>query len=151
MKGNPRLPLRIVSLAPSVTSTLCAIGAKRALVRVTCEAWPNPGVSPTPWVAELVNIGGGEMVVPAGEKITEAQVVAAQPEVIVLAWAATGTKADPKQTYKVTVWKDLPAIRNKNVFVISDELLNTPGPPLVEGIRELYKLCHFVNRKREQA
>src|SRR6266853_903498 len=120
-------------------------------VRVYCEAWPNPRISSPPWVAELVNFCGGEMVVPAGEKITEAQVVAAQPEVIVLAWATTGTKADPKQAYKVTVWKDLPAIRNKNVFVISDELLNTPGPPLVEGIRELYKLCHFVNRKREQA
>jgi iron complex transport system substrate-binding protein len=91
------------------------------------------------------------MVVPAGAKITEAQVAAARPEVMVLAWAATGTKADPKQAYKVTAWKDLPAIRNKNVFVISDELLNTPGPPLVEGVRELYKLRHFVNRKREQA
>jgi iron complex transport system substrate-binding protein len=120
-------------------------------VRVYCEAWPNPRISSPPWVAELVNICAGEMVVPAGEKITEAQVAAARPEVIVLAWAATGTKADPKQAYKLTAWKDVPAIRNRNVFVISDELLNTPGPPLVEGIRKLYKLCHFVNRKREQA
>jgi iron complex transport system substrate-binding protein len=120
-------------------------------VRVYCEAWPNPRISSPPWVEELVNICGGEMVVPAGERITEAQVAAARPEVIVLAWAATGTKADPKQAYKLTAWKDVPAIRNRNVFVISDELLNTPGPPLVEGIRKLYKLCHFVNRKREQA
>jgi iron complex transport system substrate-binding protein len=120
-------------------------------VRVYCEAWPNPRISSPPWVAELVNICAGEMVVPAGEKITEAQVAAARPEVIVLAWAATGTKADPKQAYKVTAWKDVPAILNRNVHVINDELLNTPGPPLVEGVCELYKLCHFVNRKREQA
>src|SRR6266849_6825733 len=35
MKANRRPPLRIVSLAPSATSILCAIGARRALVGVT--------------------------------------------------------------------------------------------------------------------
>src|ERR1700682_1804066 len=35
MKVNRRAPLRIVSLAPSATSILCAIGAKRTLVGVT--------------------------------------------------------------------------------------------------------------------
>jgi iron complex transport system substrate-binding protein len=262
MKVNRRTPLRIVSLAPSATSILCAIGAKRALVGVTkwcadvapvgklpklgdcwhmesveeilrlkptwvigsvpykqetvaklleqpfpflamnprtladieadirllggiaqeaapaeqllqkmrrtfseiekkarrwkrrarvyCEAWPNPRISSPPWVAELVNICGGEMVVPAGEKITEAQVALEKPEVIVLAWAATGSKADPEQAYKVAAWKDVPAIRNRNVYVISDELLNTPGPPLVEGARALYNLLYSVNRMRER-
>src|SRR5713101_4832990 len=116
-------------------------------VRVYCEAWPNPRISSPPWVAELVNICGGKMVVPAGVKITEAQVALASPDVIVLAWAATGTKADPKQAYKVSEWKGVPAIQNRNVHVISDELLNTPGPPLVAGAHALYKLCHFVKRK----
>jgi iron complex transport system substrate-binding protein len=119
-------------------------------VRVYCEAWPNPRISSPPWVAELMNICGGKMVVPAGEKITEAQVAAARPDVIVLAWAATGTKSDPKQAYKVAAWKDVPAIQTRNVHVISDELLNTPGPPLVEGARALYKLLlHRANMMRE--
>jgi iron complex transport system substrate-binding protein len=116
--------------------------------RVYCEVWPNPRISSPPWVAELTHICGADMVVPAGEKITEAQVAAARPEVIVLAWAATGSKADPKQAYKVTAWKDVPAIRDRNVYVISDELLNTPGPPLIEGARALFKLFHSVNRMR---
>src|SRR5712692_9676589 len=42
-------------------------------VRVYCEAWPNPRISSPPWVAELVNLCGGEIVLPAGEKITDAQ------------------------------------------------------------------------------
>lgn len=109
-------------------------------VRVYCEAWPNPRISSPPWVAEMVRICGGEMVVPAGVKITEAQVAGAEPEVIVLAWAATGMKSDPKQAYKVAGWKDVPATRNRRVHVISDELLNTPGPPLIEGARELWKV-----------
>jgi len=120
-------------------------------VRVYCEAWPNPRISSPPWVAELVNICGGDMVVAAGEKITEAQVAAARPDVIVLAWAATGTKSDPKQAYKVAEWKEVPAIQNRNVHVIRDELLNTPGPPLVEGAHAIYKLLHRVNGMREHA
>ncbi len=119
-------------------------------VRVYCEAWPNPRISSPPWVAELVNLCGGEMVVPAGEKITDAQVAAARPEVIVLAWAATGSKADPKQAYQVTAWKDVPAIRTRSVYVISDELLNTPGPPLVKGARELWNLLRSHNRNETE-
>ncbi len=119
--------------------------------RVYCEAWPNPRISSPPWVAELVNICGGEMVVPGGEKVTETQVSAAEPDVIVLAWAATGSKADTKQTYKIAAWKGVPAIRNRQVHVISDELLNTPGPPLIEGARALYKLRHAHNKMRERS
>jgi iron complex transport system substrate-binding protein len=109
-------------------------------VRVYCEAWPNPRISSPPWVAELVKIAGGEMVVAAGERVGEEQVAAGRPEVIVLAWAATGEKADTRQTYGVAGWNDLPALRDRRVFVVRDELLNTPGPPLVRGARELRKL-----------
>ena len=108
-------------------------------VRVYCEAWPNPRISSPPWVAELVRVVGGEMVVPAGERVSEEQVAAGQPEVIVLAWAATGTKANVDEAYKVAAWKDVPAIRGRRVVVIADELLNTPGPPLVEGAKELLR------------
>jgi iron complex transport system substrate-binding protein len=116
-------------------------------VRVYCEAWPNPRISSPPWVAELVKISGGEMIVAAGEKVTDAQVAEARPEVIVLAWAATGGKSDPEQAYKVEAWKDVPAIRERRVFVVRDELLNTPGPPLMEGARELSRVLHQERRK----
>lgn len=115
--------------------------------RVYCEAWPNPRISSPPWVAELVKICGGEMVVPAGKNVTEEDVAAANPEIIILAWAATGKKADPKLSYQVASWKDLPAIRNRRVHVISDELLNTPGPPLLAGAMELHQLFLGINRQ----
>lgn len=120
--------------------------AKRR-VRVYCEAWPNPRISSPPWVAELVKICGGEMVVPAGEKVSDVEVAAARPEIIVLAWAATGDKSLPKQAYAVAAWKDVPAIRERRVFVIRDELLNTPGPPLLHGARQLLKTLQAQHRK----
>jgi iron complex transport system substrate-binding protein len=111
-------------------------------VRVYAEAWPNPRITSPPWVAEIVQIAGGEMVVPAGEKLTDEQVAAAKPDVIILAWAATGLKADPNKSYELPAWRDVPAIRDRRVHVISDELLNTPGPPLTEGARHLFRLLH---------
>src|SRR6266478_5504633 len=201
MPAQTKPEMRIVSLAPSATSILCAIGGRRLLVGVTkwccdvapvaglpqvgdcwhlesvadvvklrptlvigsvpykqetvgklleqrvyCEAWPNPRISSPPWVAELVKICGGEMIVPAGGKVTDAQMAEARPEVIVLAWAATGGKSDPEQAYRVEAWKDVPAIRERRVFVVPDELLNTPGPPLMRGVLELWKVLH---RKKE--
>jgi iron complex transport system substrate-binding protein len=115
----------------------------RTKLRVYCEAWPNPRISSPPWVAELVEICGGEFVVPPGQKVSDAQVAEANPDVIVLAWAATGDKSEPNRAYGVTEWKDVPAIRNQRVYVVRDELLNTPGPPLVAGARALQKLIQL--------
>ncbi|HXM93715.1 MAG TPA: ABC transporter substrate-binding protein [Candidatus Dormibacteraeota bacterium] len=108
--------------------------------RVYCEAWPNPRISSPHWVTELVRICGGEMVVPPGRKVTEEQVAEANPDVIVLAWAATQNKSQKSKAYQVKAWREVTAIRNHAVYVIRDELLNTPGPPLLAGARELFRI-----------
>jgi iron complex transport system substrate-binding protein len=119
--------------------------------RVYCEAWPNPRISSPPWVAELVGLCGAEMAVPAGGRVDEKQVAAAKPDVIVLAWAATGDRANPEKAYEVPEWHELPAIRNRRVHVMKDEWLNTPGPPLVQGARELWKLLQAKNEGKDNA
>jgi iron complex transport system substrate-binding protein len=119
-------------------------------VRVYCEAWPNPRISSPPWVAELVNICGGKMIVPPGEKVSDEDVANARPDVIVLAWAATGDKSEPQQAYGVEAWKDVPAIRERRVFVVRDELLNTPGPPLVAGALALFKVLHHHRKESSE-
>jgi iron complex transport system substrate-binding protein len=120
-------------------------------LRVYCEAWPNPRISSPPWVAELVSMCGGEMVVPGGERVNEEQVAAAEPDAIVLAWAAAGDRANPKKAYEVPEWQGVPAVRNRRVHVISDELLNTPGPPLLKGAIALWNaLCSKGPRKRQR-
>jgi iron complex transport system substrate-binding protein len=119
--------------------------ALRKKLRVYCEAWPNPRISSPPWVAEIVKVCGGEMILPPGQKVSDDQVASAQPDVIVLAWAATGDKAKPHKSYQVAAWKDVPAIRNKQVHVVRDELLNTPGPPLVAGAKQLFRILQGVS------
>jgi iron complex transport system substrate-binding protein len=122
---------------------------KRGL-RVYAEAWPNPRISSPPWVEELCILAGAKFVPKAGERVSDEEVAAANPDVIILAWAATGSKAKLQSAYDVTLWRDVPAIRNRHVFVVRDELLNTPGPPLVAGLRELERVFEQVRKDLNQ-
>jgi iron complex transport system substrate-binding protein len=118
--------------------------AKRIRIRprVYCEAWPHPRISSPPWVADLVELAGGRAVVPPGTRITDEDVARARPDVIVLAWTAVGARSKPSSALTNPAWRDVPAVKSGRVLVIRDELLNTPGPPLMQGIRELFRAIH---------
>jgi iron complex transport system substrate-binding protein len=110
--------------------------------RVYCEAWPKPRISSPPWVRELVEIAGGRMVVTPGARVTDGEIARANPDVIVLAWAATGNRAKPEVALRNPAWTNVPAVKAGRVVVIRDELLNTPGPPLMQGASELLRAIH---------
>jgi iron complex transport system substrate-binding protein len=137
--GAEKLIRRMRSEFGKVRGRALALASSRR-PRVYCEAWPNPRISSPPWVAELVTLAGGTNVIPAGQRITDQQVAEANPDVIILAWAATGSRAKPSNALRNRAWKNVGAVTNGRVFVIRDELLNTPGPPLVRGARQLQKI-----------
>ncbi len=126
------------------TESAGAQSTRRRRLRVYCEAWPHPRISSPPWVAELVRLAGGQMAVPPGTRITDAEVARARPDVIVIAWAATGARPRAATLLANPAWQDVPAVRHRRVYVVRDELLNTPGPPLIEGVRELLRIFHPV-------
>jgi ABC-type Fe3+-hydroxamate transport system substrate-binding protein len=82
------------------------------------------------------------MIVRAGKLISDRDVASARPDVIVLAWTATGERANPRATLANPQWAAVPAVRDKRVEVIRDELLNTPGPPLMQGAEALFRAIH---------
>ena len=141
--------IRARKLIGAIRTGLAAIKRRaRALgqgkkLRVYCEAWPNPRISSPPWVSEIVHLAGGLSVVPAGQRVTNEAIARAKPELIVLAWAATGDRAKPQTALRNPLWKNVPAVKTGRVVVIRDELLNTPGPPLLEGASALF---HTINR-----
>jgi len=118
-------------------------------LRVYCEAWPNPRISSPPWVAEVVKICSGKFVAVPGARVADDEVAKAKPDVIVLAWAATGGRAKPEKAYAMEKWRDVPAIRNRRVFVVRDELLNTPAPILTQGARQLAKILAKCRAQRQ--
>jgi iron complex transport system substrate-binding protein len=93
-------------------------------------------------VAEIVALAGGRFVVPPGTRVTDDEVARAKPEVIILAWTAAGDRANPARMLANPVFRNIPAVKNRRVIVIRDELLNTPGPPLMQGARELFRAIH---------
>lgn len=111
--------------------------------RVYCESWPKPLMLSPAWVEEMVRLAGGRFV-PAGggRKATPPEVLAAKPEVIVLGWAGCGMRVDARQLWRRPGWDCLPAVRAGRVYVVSDEALNTPGPPLATGVEWLAKILH---------
>ena len=114
----------------------------RSRPRVYCEAWPHPRISSPPWVSELVEMAGGEAVMPAGTRVADEDVARARPDVIILAWTAAGARSKPSSALRNAAWQDVPAVKTRRVVVIRDEFLNTPGPPLVEGARQLFRAIH---------
>ncbi len=120
----------------------CAARGALDCPRVYAEAWPNPRISSPPWVAELIALAGGTMVVPAGRRVTDEEVRRARPDVIVLAWAAAGDRSRRESALANAAWRSVRAVRTGRVFVVPDYLLNTPGPPLVRGLHALFRLLH---------
>ena len=106
---------------------------------VYAEAWSNPRISSPPWVAELIEFAGAMPAVAAGAQVSDEEVAIANPDVIVLAWTATGDRAKPESALNNPKWKDVSAVKSRRVHVVRDELLNTPGPPLIEGATALYR------------
>jgi iron complex transport system substrate-binding protein len=118
----------------------------RGRPRVYCESWPKPRLVSPAWVEELVELAGGRFVPrpksPTERAVSDAAVRRARPEVVILGWAACGLRVDALKVLARPGWDKLPAVRNGRVFVVSDEALNTPGPPLAEGLEILARIIH---------
>jgi len=141
---------RAVQVAARMQARMARIAARvpngRKRPRVYCESWPKPRLASPAWVEEMVKLAGGRFVPraesPSKRAVTDQAVLRAKPDVIVLGWAACGLRVDPRKVVSRPGWGKLPAVRNRQVYVVSDEVLNTPGPPLVEGLELLARIIH---------
>jgi iron complex transport system substrate-binding protein len=64
------------------------------------------------------------------------------PEVIIAAWCGAGDRVPLAKIAAERGWSNTTAVRNSQVYCISDELLNTPAPTLVSGLRALASAIH---------
>jgi iron complex transport system substrate-binding protein len=110
--------------------------------RVFCEEWGKPIIASQPWVAELVAAAGGEFLCRPGKQCSSEEIAALQPEVLIAAWCGAGDRVPLSKIVTQRAWEQTPAARNSQVYCVSDELLNTPAPTLLGGLRALAGAIH---------
>jgi iron complex transport system substrate-binding protein len=110
--------------------------------RVFCEEWGKPLIASQKWVAELVEAAGGEFLGDPGAHSTAETILASDPEVVVAAWCGAGDRVPVEKMVRDRGWQAMRAVRDGRVYCISDELLNTPAPTLVRGLRALAAAIH---------
>lgn len=111
-------------------------------VRVYAEEWGKPLIHSQAWVAELVEAASGEFIGVPGTHTDAKSIAAANPDVILAAWCGAGDRVPLEKIVRDRGWTELPAVRNRRVFCINDELLNTPAPTLVGGLHAIVWALH---------
>jgi iron complex transport system substrate-binding protein len=112
--------------------------------RVFSEEWGKPVIASQPWVAELVEAAGGDFLGKPGAQCSAEEIARLDPEVIIAAWCGAGDRVPLARITSAAErgWSNTTAVRNSQVYCISDELLNTPAPTLVSGLRALASAIH---------
>lgn len=118
--------------------------------RVFGLEWLDPPFAAGHWVPEMIALAGGEEVLGrAGEKsfrVTWEQIIAAQPEVILLmpcGYSQEAAQAEWDRLPKPIGWESLPAVKAGRVYTLdANSYCSRPAPRVVDGIAHLARLFH---------
>ncbi|HEU0081401.1 MAG TPA: ABC transporter substrate-binding protein, partial [Bradyrhizobium sp.] len=114
--------------------------------KVYFEEWDDPLISGIGWVSELIEIAGGQDILPelrlqpsAKDRIISPDIVReAAPDVILASWC--GKKVVPERIRQRPGWSDIPAVRNNRIVEIKSPLILQPGPAaLTDGLDAIVK------------
>ena len=109
---------------------------------IFCEEWGKPIIHSQRWVAELVEAAGGRFLGEPGAKTDAECVRRSDPEVMVLAWCGAGDRVALEKIVGERGWSETSAGRSRRVYCVRDELLNTPAPTLLDGLRAIEAAIH---------
>ena len=112
--------------------------------KVYIEEWHDPPTVSGNWIPELVEIAGGDYgLIQQGKRsipISVDKLFEYNPEKIIISWCGFGEKVDIIEVLNRSGWNLLSAIKNKEVTIIDDSLLNRPGPRIVNGTKKLQEI-----------
>jgi ABC-type Fe3+-hydroxamate transport system, periplasmic component len=148
------VPTQAATLADTLARGLDDVRAASArLARrptVYFEEWDEPLISGIRWVAELIDIAGGNEALPhracqslAKDRIIAdpAEVIATAPDIIIGSWC--GKRFRPEQVAARPGWENVPAVRHGELYEVKSPLILQPGPAaLTDGLAELVRIIH---------
>lgn len=118
--------------------------------RVACLEWLDPIYIGGHWVPEMVACAGGtDLFGKSGMpsfRVTQPQVIDAQPEVIVVMQCGYGVERNREEYRRTNFpagWSKLPAVRSKRVFAVdANSYFSRSGPRLADGVAIFAHLFH---------
>lgn len=87
------------------------------------------------------NIFGGNTTNQGFPQVSAEAIIAANPQIIFLT-EDPKYGGDPALVYGRPGWSSIPAVRNHKVFLIDANIVQRPGPRLVDALEQLAKLLH---------
>lgn len=145
ISGIMAVPERAEEVVAEMKDAIAEVSCKVAglpRIRVFCEEWGKPIIASQPWVAELIESAGGEPIGHPGKATNPDFVRHSQPDVLIAAWCGAGDRVPLEKIARDRQWQSVPAIVNARLYCINDELLNTPGPSLIGGLRAIAHAIH---------
>ncbi|MEO7072667.1 MAG: cobalamin-binding protein [Rhodanobacter sp.] len=116
--------------------------------RVYCEEWDEPIITGIQWVAELIEIAGGEDCFPelsreplAKQRILANgdEVVRRAPDIILGTWC--GKRFRPERVVTRPGWDAIPAVRHGDLYEIKSPIILQPGPAaLFDGLDAIHRI-----------
>ena len=133
-------------LASSMQQRISAIGQieQRPRVLYVLQLSPLITAGKNTFINDLINLAGGISI--SGEETTDypqfsrETVIARAPEVIILPETHGSEIVDIEAVKKTFV--TTPAVKNNRIVTINPDLIDRPGPRIIEGLAELEKKIH---------
>ena len=106
-----------------------------------------------PWTAgpgsfadALIGLAGGENIAGQADgpwvQFSLEQLVNADPEIILVDSMHGTAVTSPSEMKEIAAWQGITAVREDRICPIDGDLVNLPGPRIVEGLEEMAKIIH---------
>jgi iron complex transport system substrate-binding protein len=119
--------------------------AKRLRVFYVVNSDPLISVGSTSFIHQMIESAGGENIVGrtaiAYPKVSLEEVLRKNPEVLIFPVGTTEGIPEAEQRRWIK-WTMLAAVAHNRLYQVDSELVNRPGPRVVEGIEALARLLH---------
>lgn len=103
-------------------------------------------MGPGSFIDSLITTASGENVAGnasgAWVQFSMEELVNSDPEIILLDTSMGTAGISPEQLKELPGWKDLTAVKEDRIYPINGDLLNRPGPRIVQGLEEIAKILH---------
>ncbi len=120
---------------------------------ILVQWWPKPVIAPgkLSWVNDLICAAGA--INPLGEQdykskpLEDQEIVTLDPDAIIISWCGVNLeKYRPEVIYRNEAWQSVRAIKNRQVYCISEAFLGRPSPRLVDGYKQIREIVPSLRK-----